>query len=139
MEKWFTKDFEVENKNPSEEAMRKWRAAVSIVKNPRRRFCMVADLAKRSEAEKKRHKIQDLYGGRYYPAASMYTLPNQPNCVVKFNFGPDFEFFPEDFNGRPVPRPMVEVPYHGFDNRVENGASSQVRRNSSLILVQAIG
>ena len=61
----------------------------------------------------------------------MYTLPNQPNCVVKFNFGPDFEFFPEDFNGRPVPRPMVEVPYHGFDNRVENGASSQVRRNSS--------
>ena len=58
MEKWFTKDFEVENKNQSEEAMRKWRAAVSIVKNPRRRFCMVADLAKRSVAEKKRHKIQ---------------------------------------------------------------------------------
>ncbi|KAM4084791.1 hypothetical protein ACJW30_08G159200 [Castanea mollissima] len=69
--------------------------------------------------------FKDLYGGRYYPAASMYTLPNQPNCVVKFNFGPDFEFFPEDFDGRPVPKPMVEVPYHGFDNRVENGASSE--------------
>ncbi|KAM3741206.1 hypothetical protein ACB098_08G157900 [Castanea mollissima] len=69
--------------------------------------------------------FKDLYGGRYYPAASMYTLPNQPNCVVKFNFGPDFEFFPEDFDGRPVPKPMFEVPYHGFDNRVENGASSE--------------
>ncbi|XP_059665331.1 protein TRAUCO [Cornus florida] len=67
--------------------------------------------------------FQDLYGGRYYPAASMYTLPNQPNCVVKFNFGPDFEFFPEDFGNRPVPRPMIEVPYHGYDNKVENGIS----------------
>jgi Ca2+-transporting ATPase len=58
MEKWLTKDFEVENKNPSEAAMRRWRAAVSIVKNPRRRFRMVADLAKRSEAEKKRRTIK---------------------------------------------------------------------------------
>lgn len=68
--------------------------------------------------------FKDLYGGRYYPAASMYTLPNQPNCMVKFNFGPDFECFPEDFGGRPVPRSMVEVPYHGFDNRIENGVTN---------------
>ncbi|KAG7950869.1 hypothetical protein I3843_13G137600 [Carya illinoinensis] len=67
--------------------------------------------------------FKDLCGGHYYPAASMYTLPNQPNCVVKFNFGPDFEFFPTDFNERLVPRPMVEVPYHGFENQVENGMS----------------
>nr|GLL32499.1 protein TRAUCO [Ipomoea trifida] len=65
--------------------------------------------------------FKDLYGGRYYPAASMYTLPNQPNCVVKFNFGPDFECFPEDFGGRPLPTPMIEVPYHSFEGRVENG------------------
>ncbi|XP_019155670.1 PREDICTED: protein TRAUCO [Ipomoea nil] len=65
--------------------------------------------------------FKDLYGGRYYPAASMYTLPNQPNCVVKFNFGPDFECFPEDFGGRPLPKPMIEVPYHSFEGRVENG------------------
>ncbi|XP_052185969.1 protein TRAUCO isoform X2 [Diospyros lotus] len=65
--------------------------------------------------------FQDLYGGRYYPAASMYTLPNQPNCVVKFNFGPDFGFFPNDFGGRPIPRPMIEVPYHGYDGKIENG------------------
>ncbi|KAI7982222.1 Protein TRAUCO [Camellia lanceoleosa] len=65
--------------------------------------------------------FQDLCGGRYYPAASMYTLPNQPKCVVKFNFGPDFEFFPEDFGSRPIPRPMTEVPYLGCDVKVENG------------------
>ncbi|CAN6557615.1 unnamed protein product [Malus baccata var. baccata] len=72
--------------------------------------------------------FKDLYGGRYYPTASLYTLPHQPNCVVKFNFGPDFEFFPEDFNGRPVPRPMFEVPYHGFENRVENGVSDEKKQ-----------
>ncbi|XP_028804844.1 protein TRAUCO [Neltuma alba] len=69
--------------------------------------------------------FNDLNGGRYYPAASMYTLPSEPNCTVRFNFGPDFEFFPEDFDGRPVPRPMVEAPYHGFDNKVENGESNE--------------
>ncbi|KAL4283118.1 hypothetical protein GQ457_16G006590 [Hibiscus cannabinus] len=69
--------------------------------------------------------FKDLFGGHYYPAASVYTLPNQPNCVVKFNFGPDFECYPEDFGGRPFPRPMAEVPYHGFDNQVENGEKKQ--------------
>ncbi|KAK6138316.1 hypothetical protein DH2020_027900 [Rehmannia glutinosa] len=72
--------------------------------------------------------FRDLYGGQYYPAASMYTLPNQPNCVVKFNFGPDFEKFPDDFGGRPVPQPMIEVPYQGYDSRVENGVSSEKKQ-----------
>lgn len=53
------KDFDVASKNPSEEAQRRWRSAVSMVKNRRRRFRMVADLAKRSEAEKKRRGIQE--------------------------------------------------------------------------------
>lgn len=65
--------------------------------------------------------FKDLFGARYYPVASMYTLPNQPNCVVKFNFGPDFECFPKDFGGRPIPRPMIEVPYHGYDSKIDNG------------------
>ncbi|KAK6141684.1 hypothetical protein DH2020_024577 [Rehmannia glutinosa] len=65
----------------------------------------------------------NLYGGCYYPAASMYTLPNQPACVVKFNFGPDFERFPEDLGERPAPRPMIEVPYQSYDGGVENGVS----------------
>ncbi|XP_043690497.1 protein TRAUCO-like [Telopea speciosissima] len=69
--------------------------------------------------------FKDLCGGRYYPAASMYTLPNQPNCMVRFNFGPEFECFPEDFKDRPLPRPMIEVLYHGFDSTVENGASEE--------------
>ncbi|CAI0412519.1 unnamed protein product [Linum tenue] len=72
--------------------------------------------------------FKDLYGGRYYPAASMYTLPNQPNCVVRFNFGPDFNFFPEDFGGRPMPRPMIEVPYHGFDARVDSGTPNEEKQ-----------
>ncbi|KAI3984161.1 hypothetical protein MKX01_011115 [Papaver californicum] len=67
--------------------------------------------------------FKDLAGGRYYPAASMYTLPSQPNCVVKFNFGPDFEYFPQTFEDRPVPTEMIEVPYQQVDARVENGES----------------
>jgi Set1/Ash2 histone methyltransferase complex subunit ASH2 len=45
--------------------------------------------------------------GRYYPAASMYMLPNEPNCVVKFNFGPDFDYFQQDFCGMPIPQPIA--------------------------------
>ncbi|KAI3891719.1 hypothetical protein MKX03_001227 [Papaver bracteatum] len=67
--------------------------------------------------------FKDLSGGRYYPAASMYTLPSQPNCMVKFNFGPDFEFFPQEFEDRPVPTAMIEVPYQQVDARIENGES----------------
>ncbi|KAI3990089.1 hypothetical protein MKX01_013575 [Papaver californicum] len=67
--------------------------------------------------------FKDLAGGRYYPAASMYTLPSQPNCVVKFNFGPDFEYFPQEFEDRPVPTAMIEVPYQSVDARVENDQS----------------
>ncbi|KAK4488598.1 hypothetical protein RD792_004364 [Penstemon davidsonii] len=59
MEKYLKNNFEVDPKRPSEEALKKWRSAVWLVKNPRRRFRMVADLAKRSEAERKRRKIQE--------------------------------------------------------------------------------
>ncbi|KAE9459764.1 hypothetical protein C3L33_08340, partial [Rhododendron williamsianum] len=58
MESYLRKNFDVEPKNPPEEALRRWRSAVWLVKNPRRRFRMVADLAKRAEAERKRQKIQ---------------------------------------------------------------------------------
>ncbi|KAG5539135.1 hypothetical protein RHGRI_019629 [Rhododendron griersonianum] len=59
MESYLRKNFDVEPKNPPEEALRRWRSAVWLVKNPRRRFRMVADLAKRAEAERKRQKIQE--------------------------------------------------------------------------------
>ncbi|KAL1547451.1 protein TRAUCO [Salvia divinorum] len=74
----------------------------------------------------------NLYGGRYYPAASMYTLPNQPPCSVKFNFGPVFESFPDDFGERPSPRPMIEVPCQSFDDRVENGSPWNITRMSPM-------
>lgn len=58
MDDYLKKNFDVDAKRPSEEALRRWRSAVWLVKNPRRRFRMVADLAKRAEAEHKRRKIQ---------------------------------------------------------------------------------
>ncbi|PON37972.1 P-type ATPase [Trema orientale] len=59
MEEYLRKNFDVEAKRPSEEALMRWRSAVSVVKNRRRRFRMVADLAKRAEAGKKRKKLQE--------------------------------------------------------------------------------
>ncbi|OMO62104.1 Cation-transporting P-type ATPase [Corchorus capsularis] len=59
MEDYLRKNFAVEHKRPSEEALRRWRCAVSVVKNPRRRFRMVADLAKRAEADHKRRTLQE--------------------------------------------------------------------------------
>ncbi|XP_057438038.1 putative calcium-transporting ATPase 11, plasma membrane-type [Lotus japonicus] len=54
------KDFELEHKNPSVEALRRWRSAVSfVVKNRRRRFRMCADLDKRSEAEQIKQGIKE--------------------------------------------------------------------------------
>ncbi|KAH7855495.1 hypothetical protein Vadar_025549 [Vaccinium darrowii] len=53
------KDFDISAKNPSEEAQRRWRSAVAVVRNRRRRFRMVADLAKRSAARTKILKTQE--------------------------------------------------------------------------------
>lgn len=69
MEQYLLKDFEVEPKHPSEEALRRWRSAVSIVRNRRRRFRNVADLDKRSEAEKKKLKIQVRFPNTLYSQA----------------------------------------------------------------------
>ncbi|XP_021750992.1 putative calcium-transporting ATPase 11, plasma membrane-type [Chenopodium quinoa] len=59
MEKYLRENFDVDPKRPSEETLRRWRSAVWLVKNPRRRFRMVADLAKRQEAARKRLKLQE--------------------------------------------------------------------------------
>ncbi|XP_073278153.1 calcium-transporting ATPase 4, plasma membrane-type-like isoform X1 [Primulina huaijiensis] len=59
MEEYLKNNFDVDAKRPSEEALKRWRSAVWLVKNPRRRFRMVADLAKRAEAKRKRQKIQE--------------------------------------------------------------------------------
>lgn len=58
MESRLLKDFVLEPKNPSVEALRRWRSAVTLVKNRRRRFRMVADLDKRSEVEQIKQGIK---------------------------------------------------------------------------------
>uniref|UniRef100_A0A0A9D6Q5 SPRY domain-containing protein n=1 Tax=Arundo donax TaxID=35708 RepID=A0A0A9D6Q5_ARUDO len=75
--------------------------------------------------------FKDIPGGRYYPAASMYTLPNEPNCVVKFNFGPDFELFPQDFGGLPIPQPMSEVPHQAYEVKNEQPAENGIADKTS--------
>ncbi|XP_027912992.1 putative calcium-transporting ATPase 11, plasma membrane-type [Vigna unguiculata] len=59
MERTLLKDFELQHKNPSVEALRRWRSAVTLVKNRRRRFRMVADLDKRDEAQQIRQGIKE--------------------------------------------------------------------------------
>ncbi|KAH7286200.1 hypothetical protein KP509_33G062900 [Ceratopteris richardii] len=59
--------------------------------------------------------FKDLYAGRYFPAASMYTLPHDPKCIVKFHFGPDFMFPPVDIGNRPTPQPLAHAPHCGKD------------------------
>ncbi|KAL8232680.1 hypothetical protein R6Q57_002458 [Mikania cordata] len=48
VERYLPEEFHLPSKRPSEEALRNWRNAVSLVKNHRRRFRHVADLDKRS-------------------------------------------------------------------------------------------
>ncbi|XP_010523745.1 PREDICTED: putative calcium-transporting ATPase 11, plasma membrane-type [Tarenaya hassleriana] len=60
------KDFDVDHKNPSLEARRRWRSSVSIVKNRARRFRNIPDLDKRAEFEKKRSQIQEKIRVAFY-------------------------------------------------------------------------
>ncbi|TKW07720.1 hypothetical protein SEVIR_7G325700v4 [Setaria viridis] len=59
LEKSLQEDFDLPPKHPSEEALRRWRSAVSFVKNRRRRFRMVADLDTRSQNEARRRSVQE--------------------------------------------------------------------------------
>ncbi|KAK6945261.1 LOW QUALITY PROTEIN: Cation-transporting P-type ATPase, C-terminal [Dillenia turbinata] len=59
MERYLKDNFEVPSKNSSTEALGRWRSAVTIVKNRRRRFRMVADLNKRNQDDVKRREIQE--------------------------------------------------------------------------------
>eukprot|EP01018_Ginkgo_biloba_P031854 Gb_16053 [translate_table: standard] len=76
--------------------------------------------------------FKNINAGRYYPAASMYTLPNESNCTVQFNFGPKFDCYPEDFGDRPVPMAMYEAPYCGIDGRTVEQGESLVENGQSF-------
>ncbi|KAL7234494.1 hypothetical protein ACSBR1_017993 [Camellia fascicularis] len=81
MEKYLRQNFEVEPKRPSEEALRRWRSAVFLVKNPRRRFRMVADLAKRAEGERKRLKMQEKIRVALYVQKAAFRFIDAGNRV----------------------------------------------------------
>lgn len=70
--------------------------------------------------------FKDIPGGRYYPAASMYTEPGEPNCIIKFNFGPNFEFLPQDFGGLPIPQPMSLVPHQAYEVKNEGTTENAI-------------
>ncbi|KAD5317488.1 hypothetical protein E3N88_17434 [Mikania micrantha] len=54
----YLKDFDVPAKRPSDAALKKWRDAVSLVRNHRLRFRHVADLEKRSVHQNRLRKIK---------------------------------------------------------------------------------
>ena len=75
LEKSLREDFDLPPKNPSEEAQRRWRSAVSgLVKNRRRRFRFMSDLDGRSENESQRRYVQVLPAGQPSPLG----LPPSP-------------------------------------------------------------
>ncbi|GKV06256.1 hypothetical protein SLEP1_g18156 [Rubroshorea leprosula] len=85
MEDYLRRNFDVQHKRPSEEALLKWRSAVSIVKNPRRRFRMVADLAKRAEAQRKRENLQEKIRIALYvqkAALQFIDVPSAPSLEL---------------------------------------------------------
>ncbi|KAI3806579.1 hypothetical protein L1987_22488 [Smallanthus sonchifolius] len=59
VERYLSEEFHVPPKHPSEEALRKWRKAVTLVKNHRRRFRHVTDLDKRSIHHHRVSKIKE--------------------------------------------------------------------------------
>ncbi|KAJ4971823.1 hypothetical protein NE237_004922 [Protea cynaroides] len=81
MEKILKENFDIQSKHPSQEALRKWRSAVSIVKNRRRRFRHTADLEKRDEAEKKKLGIQEKIRVAIYVQKAALQFINAGNRV----------------------------------------------------------
>lgn len=52
----------------------------------------------------------DLFEDTYYPTASLFTLPSQPEgATVTFNFGPEFKHRPPEVEGLPPARPLSEL------------------------------
>ncbi|XP_076920420.1 putative calcium-transporting ATPase 11, plasma membrane-type [Bidens hawaiensis] len=59
VERYLSEEFHVPHKHPSEDALRNWRKAVTLVKNHRRRFRHVADLKRRSLHNDRLCEIKD--------------------------------------------------------------------------------
>ncbi|KAF5736478.1 calcium-transporting ATPase 4 plasma membrane-type-like isoform X2 [Tripterygium wilfordii] len=129
MENYLRKNFEVEAKRPSEEALRRWRCAVSVVKNPRRRFRMVADLAKRAEAQRKR-KIIQISHFFLWDDPSIWDL-RPGNRVVEHNVPEDFS--ESGFRINPDELASV-VGSHNIKRLESHGGAEGLARNLSVSL-----
>jgi len=58
--------------------------------------------------------------------------------VVKFNFGPNFNFFPQDFGRLPIPQPMrSEVPLQAIEVKIDVPAENDIARRFEYNVVLA--
>ena len=54
--------------------------------------------------------------------------------VVKFNFGPNFNFFPQDFGRLPIPQPMrSEVPRQAIEVKIDVPAENGIARKFDIM------
>ncbi|XP_058081712.1 calcium-transporting ATPase 10, plasma membrane-type-like [Magnolia sinica] len=59
MESYLNENFDLTSKNPTDEALQRWRKLCGVVKNPKRRFRFTANLSKRMEAQAMRRTNQE--------------------------------------------------------------------------------
>ncbi|GLT95926.1 hypothetical protein SLE2022_135790 [Rubroshorea leprosula] len=143
MEK-FLKDFEV-NKHASDEARRRWRSAVTIVRNRRRRFRMVADLDKRTEVEDKKRKIQEnIRVVLYVQKAALHFMDAAGPLEYKLseevrnaNFGIDPEDLASIVRGHDIKRLNLHGGAEGIAGKVSVSLNEGVR-SSNLATRQTI-
>ena len=54
--------------------------------------------------------------------------------VVKFNFGPNFNFFPQDFGRLPIPQPMrSELPRQAIEVKIDVPAENGIARKFDIM------
>ncbi|KAM5585620.1 hypothetical protein ABKV19_004819 [Rosa sericea] len=85
MESYLHKEFDVQPKHLSPEALSNWKEAVGrVVKNPARRFRHVVDLAKRAEAEEKKQQIQEkIRVALYIQKHALQFIEDTPETVYR--------------------------------------------------------
>ncbi|GLT63138.1 hypothetical protein SLA2020_357220 [Shorea laevis] len=133
MEKFLT-DFQV-NKHASDEARRRWRSAVTIVRNPCRRFRMVADLDKRTEVENKRRRIQEkIRVVLYVQKAALHFMDAAGPLEYKLseevrnaNFGIDPEDLASIVRGHDIKRLNLHGGAEGIARKVSVSLNEGVR------------
>lgn len=87
MDNFIPPEFDLDHRNRSDEALKKWRKAVGkLVKNRRRRFRYAADLEKRSEAKEQLKKLSVRIFMLLFPTTSLSQLFVLFNLIFPFIF-----------------------------------------------------